>query len=303
MKCGVWGLQKPEPVLSAAERGEPFVVIAGLRPSRLHAGHLTMARELATWMAWGAEPLLIYGEFEAGCALRDVDLDAHATTVMAMVARYDNRLRHRVPVVLSDARSQRIERLRDRIEDALRLSKIRQLYGWGDDISVRQTRIPASLAACFLISQELFPGRPAVILSDANQLTHAEVARLAARALQMRMPCFSYRGLLPALTGRSGRMSMKSPASTVYLDEPRDSIDRKICSCFSGGRLTADEQRSLGGNPSICSFFHLLSLSVDDAELEGVLNRCTAGIRLCGECKAAHRLACIDFLSETVRSD
>ena len=69
---------------------------------------------------------------------------------------------------------------------------------------------------------------------------------------------------------------------------------------ITGGRMTLDEQKRLGGEPDKCSLYllNLFHMVTDDAELAEIHRKCCAGEVTCGQCKkdAAERV--VIFLKE-----
>jgi len=111
-------------------------------------------------------------------------------------------------------------------------------------------------------------------------------------------PASTYHRFMTGLTG--GKMSSSIPDSNIALSEDPKSAVKKIMKAKTGGRVTVEEQKEFGGDPSQCSvyefcLFHLM----DDAELDQMEKECRTGHILCGACKkrAADKLEAflIDF--------
>jgi tryptophanyl-tRNA synthetase len=98
-------------------------------------------------------------------------------------------------------------------------------------------------------------------------------------------PAATYHRLLPGLTG--DKMSSSIPGSAIYLTDTPEEAAKKIQDSKTGGRVSADEQKKLGGNPDGCSVFDLFMYHLidDDAELEERYGQCKGGEILCGHCK------------------
>jgi tryptophanyl-tRNA synthetase len=92
---------------------------------------------------------------------------------------------------------------------------------------------------------------------------------------------------MPGLQG--GKMSSSVPESLFSFGEPDESIGKKVRNALTGGRMTVEEQRRLGGEPDRCSVFllNLFHLVKDDQELEEIRKACQQGCLLCGPCKKA----------------
>jgi tryptophanyl-tRNA synthetase len=101
------------------------------------------------------------------------------------------------------------------------------------------------------------------------------------------IPSSTYHIFMPGLQG--GKMSSSVPESLFSFGEPDESIGKKVRNALTGGRMTVEEQRRLGGEPDRCSVFllNLFHLVEDDRELEEMRRACEEGRLLCGPCKKA----------------
>jgi tryptophanyl-tRNA synthetase len=98
-------------------------------------------------------------------------------------------------------------------------------------------------------------------------------------------PSSTYHIFMPGLQG--GKMSSSVPASLFGFYEPDSSVKKKVMAALTGGRMTLEEQRRLGGDPDSCpvyllNLFHMLD---DDIELADLRRRCESGELTCGQCK------------------
>ena len=98
-------------------------------------------------------------------------------------------------------------------------------------------------------------------------------------------PSSTYHRFMTGLTG--GKMSSSIPDSNIALSEDPKSASKKIMKAKTGGRMTVEEQKESGGDPSQCSVYEfcLFHLMDDDNELRQMENECRSGEILCGECK------------------
>jgi tryptophanyl-tRNA synthetase len=101
------------------------------------------------------------------------------------------------------------------------------------------------------------------------------------------IPSSTYHIFMPGLQG--GKMSSSVPESLFTFTEPDESIGKKVRNALTGGRMTVEEQKRLGGEPDKCSIFllNLFHLVEDDRELEEIRKACQEGRLLCGPCKKA----------------
>ena len=82
-------------------------------------------------------------------------------------------------------------------------------------------------------------------------------------------------------------MSSSVPESLFRFDEPEKDIKKKIMGALTGGRMTLEEQKKLGGEPEKCSIYllNVFHMQEDDEELKEMCRACKAGELLCGTCK------------------
>jgi tryptophanyl-tRNA synthetase len=101
------------------------------------------------------------------------------------------------------------------------------------------------------------------------------------------IPSSTYHIFMPGLQG--GKMSSSVPESLFTFSEPDESIGKKVRGALTGGRMTVEEQKRLGGEPDRCSVYllNLFHLVGDDRELEEIRKACLEGRLMCGPCKKA----------------
>ena len=98
-------------------------------------------------------------------------------------------------------------------------------------------------------------------------------------------PASTYHKFMTGLQG--GKMSSSIPESYIALTEKPEDGARKVMRAKTGGRVTLEEQKKLGGEPDKCTVYELLlyHLIEDDNELLEVYKDCVGGTRVCGNCK------------------
>ncbi|MBP2134088.1 tryptophanyl-tRNA synthetase [Methanomicrobium sp. W14] len=99
------------------------------------------------------------------------------------------------------------------------------------------------------------------------------------------LPSATYHTFLQGLMG--GKMSSSVPESLFRFDEPEKDIRKKIMNALTGGRMTLEEQKRLGGEPEKCSVYllNLFHMQEDDEELKDMRCACREGRLMCGTCK------------------
>ncbi|MFA5935967.1 MAG: hypothetical protein WC787_03905 [Patescibacteria group bacterium] len=280
----VWALQETDRVLLSMEGSTPYTICFGFRPSRFHLGHLTLAREIAWHLTHGASVCAIVAGTEAGNRCSDQRAQEKVMEFWELV-RFFAPDAVSEPIVFGDASNGALQMACDAIARSVTMHKILQLYGWsvGEPVALIQGAIVN--AATYLLPNLVVPGLPWVNLTDINQVAHAELARLSAKRLGWPLPGFFLRKLLPSLRGIQERMSGKDAKSVIFLDEGEEVIRKKFKKSVSGGRTNPDDQRRLGGDPLMCSFFHSSQTLLDMDEKKRMATACMNGDVLCGECK------------------
>ena len=95
-------------------------------------------------------------------------------------------------------------------------------------------------------------------------------------------------------------MSSSIPESIISFYEPEAIVRKKVMSGITGGRMTLEEQKRLGGEPDRCSLFllNLFHMVTDDNELAEIKRRCTGGEVTCGQCKKETADRVVAFLKD-----
>ncbi|MFA5331548.1 MAG: tryptophan--tRNA ligase [Methanoregula sp.] len=111
-------------------------------------------------------------------------------------------------------------------------------------------------------------------------------------------PSSTYHQFLPGLSG--GKMSSSVPESFISFFEPEAAVRKKIMSALTGGRMTLEEQKRLGGEPDKCMLYllNMFHMVTDDAELAEIHRKCKAGEITCGQCKKETAERVLAFLKD-----
>jgi tryptophanyl-tRNA synthetase len=111
-------------------------------------------------------------------------------------------------------------------------------------------------------------------------------------------PASTYHRFMSGLQG--GKMSSSVPDSVISLTEKPEQAAKKVKRAKTGGRMTLEEQKKLGGEPDKCPVYELFMFHLidNDRELEEIHSECVEGTRMCGHCKAYAAELMADFLRE-----
>ncbi|KAE8358841.1 hypothetical protein BDV27DRAFT_169132 [Aspergillus caelatus] len=112
-------------------------------------------------------------------------------------------------------------------------------------------------------------------------------------------PALIHSKFLTALQGPGGKMSSSNPNSAIFMSDTPEQIKANINKyAFSGGQVSVEDHRRLGGNPDVdVSYIYLTYFEEDDAKLDEVYKCYKNGDMLAGELK---KMA-IEALQEYVR--
>ncbi|WP_298666644.1 tryptophan--tRNA ligase [uncultured Methanofollis sp.] len=99
------------------------------------------------------------------------------------------------------------------------------------------------------------------------------------------LPSATYHTFMPGLQG--GKMSSSVPESFISFWETEKDLKKKVMASLTGGRMTLEEQKKLGGEPEKCSVYllNLFHMAPDDGELAEICRKCRSGEMMCGTCK------------------
>ena len=111
-------------------------------------------------------------------------------------------------------------------------------------------------------------------------------------------PSATFHRFMPGLTG--GKMSSSVPESIIGFYEDDKTVTKKVMAALTGGRMTLQEQKELGGEADKCPIYllNLYHMITDDAELAELYRQCGSGELLCGQCKKNTVNRIISFLDE-----
>lgn len=142
----------------------------------------------------------------------------------------------------------------------------------------------------------MFGKGPSITGIGIEQDPHARITRDLAKTVDysLEVPSFFYFKHQSGLKEGS-KMSASEVDTAIFLKDSEADVKRKINKAFTGGKISAEEQRRLGGNPDICKVHEIfLFHHPDDGFLKKIYGDCRSGKMLCGECKKK----CINFLNE-----
>ncbi len=182
----------------------------------------------------------------------------------------------------------------------LNFSNVKAVFGFDNSTNVGSIFYTAIQSSpCFLPTEREGRKVPVVIPCGIDQDPHFRLTRDIAETLDYYKPALLHNKLAPSLDG-SGKMSASKPKTTIFTTDTEEDVENKINEAFTGGRVSAQEQREKGGNPDICAIqnFRYYIFESDDEKVADISKRCRSGDILCGECKQMLKENIINFLKE-----
>ncbi len=291
-------------ILEAREKGEPVAVVTGFMPSgRFHIGHLMVVEQLKYYQSRGFKLFIVIADAEA-YAVRRMDRK------QAIEIALNEYLANMIALGLDLSKAQvyfqtnyRTEyyRLIQMLSRKVTLAEMEAIYG-----SIEPSKVIAALtqAADILHPQlEEFGGYKHIVVPvGAEQDPHLRLTRDLAdrfeKELGLQRPASTYHKLVSGLDG--AKMSSSRPEYAIFLTDPPEVAAKKVRRALTGGRVTVEEQRRLGGIPERCVVYELYVylLVRDDSELRKIYEDCRGGRLLCGECKTRAAELLTKFLEE-----
>jgi len=191
-----------------------------------------------------------------------------------------------------------------RIEKCVTGSTVRAIFGFSDSDNIGKVSFPAIQAAPSFSNSfpHIFGKRsdiPCLIPCAIDQDPYFRLTRDVAPRLGYPKPSLIHSKFFPALQGINTKMSASESNTAVYLTDTKQQIADKINKyAFSGGQITAEQQRKLGANLEIDVPYQYLTFFLeDDKKLEEIREKYSKGELLTGEVKKV----LIDLMTELVK--
>ncbi len=111
-------------------------------------------------------------------------------------------------------------------------------------------------------------------------------------------PSSTYHRFITGLDGN--KMSSSRPNYAIFLSDSPEEAKKKIWRAKTGGKVSIEEHRRLGGEPEKCIIYELFTYGLikDDRELEEIYEKCKKGEQTCGQCKKLASQLMEEFLND-----
>ncbi|MEM2891005.1 MAG: tryptophan--tRNA ligase [Thermoplasmata archaeon] len=171
----------------------------------------------------------------------------------------------------------------------INFSTIKAVFGFDNSNNIGSIFFTSiQTVPCFLESMQQGRKVPCLIPCGIDQDPHFRITRDIAEGLGYYKPALIHSKLMPSLAGSEKMSTSRGNDTTVFTTDDRKTVKKKIGNAFTGGRVSVEEQKRLGGDPDICSVhaYNTFFFEPDDKKLRELYESCRAGRIMCGECKA-----------------
>lgn len=179
-----------------------------------------------------------------------------------------------------------------RVSRTITTSTARAVFGFKDSDCIGKVHFASiQIAAAFSNSfPHLFGSNgkvPCLIPCAIDQDPYFRVARDVAAKLKYPKPSLIHSKFFPALQGPQTKMSASDDTSAIFMTDTPNQIKKKINKyAFSGGQVSVEDHRRLGGNCDVDVAFQYLTFFLDDDdEVEAIRKQYSSGEMLTGELK------------------
>lgn len=162
-------------------------------------------------------------------------------------------------------------------------SEIKATYGYKPEENIGMHFYPAIQSAHILFPQVEKGFKNVLVPIGPDEDAHIRISRDIARRFGLQQPAILHSFFMPGIDGE--KMS-KSRNNAIFLNDDEKTIRKKVNKAFSGGAVTADEQRKHGGNPDKdVAIYYLDKLFLNEKESEKLKEDYKKGKILSGEVK------------------
>lgn len=285
-------------ILTLKEQGKPFYLYTGRGPSSesLHLGHLIPFIMTKYLQETFDVPLVIQMSDDEKTLWKDLKVEdaiklAHENAKDIIAMGFDVEKTFIFNNLTFMGQNPAMYQNIIRIQKCVTFNQVKGIFGFGDSDLIGKIGFPACQAAPALSNTFpfIFGDRKVhcLIPCAIDQDPYFRMCRDVAPRLGYPKCALIHSTFFPALQGAKSKMSASDQNSAVFLTDTSKQIKNKINKyAFSGGRVTVEEHRALGGIPDIDVAYQLLKFFLeDDDELKRVRLAYSKGEMLTGEIK------------------
>jgi tryptophanyl-tRNA synthetase len=267
-------------------KGERSAVVSGLNASgTIHLGHFpVLDTNMYFQREHGAEVFIPISDDESYVSLKVKSQEealVHALTLARSMIAYgfDTKKTH----IIIDQLYTGIYNLAIKLSRGVTMSELKSVYSYTNDQNIGLHFYPAIQSAHIILPNE-FGIKNVIVPIGPDEDAHLRVCRDVAGKFGYEKPAVLHSRFMPGLEGQ--KMS-KSKGNAVYLLDGEKEIRKKIMSAFSGGQVSVEEHRKLGGDPDVdVSFQYLRAFFLKPEEARKLHEDYRKGKVLSGEMKA-----------------
>lgn len=291
-------------ILARQEKGQEWYMYTGRGPSgHTHLGHL-MPWIFTKWLQDVFKVKLYFQLtddekfwFNEDFTQKDARKFAYENALDIIALGFDEKL---TKIFLDTEFIHTMYPIASKVAKKVTFSTAKAVFGFTNSNNLGEIFYTSMQSATAFLLTEL-EGReiPCVIPCGIDQDAHFRVARDVAPGLGYPKPVMLHCKLFPSLQG-GDKMSASRPETTIFTTDQPKTVKKKIMNAFTGGRVSVEEQKKLGGNPDVCSVHQYLYylFEDDDKKIAELTDKCRRGEILCGECKQVLAGKVMKFVEE-----
>ncbi|OLS22624.1 MAG: Tryptophan--tRNA ligase [Candidatus Heimdallarchaeota archaeon LC_3] len=280
-------------LLDEYEKGNKFYLYTGRGPSEhVHLGHI-VPWFFTKWLQEKFDVKLIFQLtddekflFKEKLELKDTYNYAIENALDIIALGFDSK---KTEILIDTDNAKTLYNAALPISKKLTFSTVKSSFGFTNSNNLGQI-FYTCIQAVPSILESIRQGEnvPCLIPHAIDQDPHFRLSRDVLPKLGFYKPASIQCKFFPGLQGAGGKMSA-SEGQTIFINDSAKKVKSKINKyAFSGGKVTIEEHRKLGGNPDIDVSFQYLNIlfEPDDKKLSEIYEQYKSGHLLSGELKA-----------------
>ena len=296
----IFGYRDLELISKAIERNKPWAVMSGIKPSGpFHLGTLTTALEIIEFQKMGAKAYYCIADIESwednGIPYEEAEDNAIDNLADVLALGLDPSPKK--AYIWRQSQETIVKDVCFKVSRLVTQSMLNAIYG--------EKTFGLYLSALIQVGDIVLPQildgpQPTIVPVGIDQDPHIRLTRDLTRRYYKNffLPGATYHFLLAGIDG-SEKMSKRNPNSYFTLNEPLESIEKKIMGALTGGRRNKKEQQELGGEPHKCMIYKILMYHFEENDdvLAEEFEKCIKGELLCGE----HKRTCVERVLKFIK--
>ncbi len=297
-------------ILDQYDKGNKFYLYTGRAPSGgTHLGHmvpwmftkwLQEKFDVELWFQFPDEEKFL---FKKDLTLEDTEKYTHENMLDVIALGFDPDKTH---FIVDTQHAGIMYKQAVRIAKHIPYSNVKAAFGFKDEQNIGMIFYTAMQAVPAMLPSALRNKKiPCLIPHAIDQDPHFRITRDVMPKLGYYKPASIQCRFLPGLGGiqTDGKMSSSVESATIYTTDLPNVVKNKINKyAFSGGQVSIEEHRKLGGNPEVDVPYQWLTFfEEDDAKLQKIYHQYKSGEMLSGEIKQILITKINDFLQEHQR--